>query len=440
MGQYAVILVISALFLGGILLFNARASTGAAGEETTAYAGDRFAREAAQYGLEQTERKLAADVTNWALWDTDPNVVRNQYGSSGTHGESDYTVTISDMEIAPPYSGSGPVTDSDKVWVTATSSFNVWNPSSASHEDTHYIVEAVYEKGWTDVGTPPEWRRAVVANNLCLQGSTRIAGDIHANGELCGNPSNAYIVEGQGTYSGSLSPRTNVGNFEGGVAEGDPIPVPPVVIPPLAERDCTVTGSPYALNGELNITISDGWLCGVTGQGTASNPFVLVVEGNLEINGAVHLKGHVNIYATGNVTLQSNPILTPLDASVSMPNGNSDMEVIQAWAYQHLTDSNGEFIGSTLGIFAQGNIHLQGTPKVIAHLYTNGSVSYGGSGNGFLIGGILARGNLALNGSPPIFYTEANETLFPGANVMVPEGVRLIAYREWAERPDHPTP
>ena len=53
MGQYTVILVISALLLAGVLLFNSRLSTSEASGETTAYTGDRLAREAALVGLER---------------------------------------------------------------------------------------------------------------------------------------------------------------------------------------------------------------------------------------------------------------------------------------------------------------------------------------------------------------------------------------------------
>ena len=447
MGQFAVILVLASLLLGGMLIYNARLSTAGADDETTAYHGDRLAREAALVGLEQTKRTLADSTDGWALWDTDSAAVRAYYRviTPTAHGDATYTTQIDSMSIVDTTAIPGPTTVntiSDKVWVTSRATYDVWNPDNNAFEETRYFVKATYEKGWTDIGTPPIWRRAIVGNNLCWNGNTTISGSIHANAQLCGNPSNSYVIYGEGTYTGSISGQTRQGAFTGGVAYHDLLPVPPVVIPPVADRHCTIAG-PLTINTQ-NVTVSNGWpLCAAAGagHGTASDPFVLVVTGDIQFRGNVNLKGYVKIYSTGSITFANNSSrFTPVDASVSLPANNSPMSVIEAWANTHLVDGSGTFIGSTLGVYAQGNILMQGNPGVVANLYANGNVEYGGGGNRLLIGGTLARGNIDLNGTPTIYFTEANESLIDGDDQFVPEGLRLIAYREWACRPAAPAP
>ena len=94
MGQYSVILVLSALVLGAVLLFNARASTGDASGETTAYTGDRLARETAQVGLERVELALTDSIDSWLSLEGDV--------FTGTYGDATYTVTITDVYVGPP--------------------------------------------------------------------------------------------------------------------------------------------------------------------------------------------------------------------------------------------------------------------------------------------------------------------------------------------------
>ena len=59
-----------------------------------------------------------------------------------------------------------------------------------------------------------------------------------------------------------------------------------------------------------------------------------------------------------------------------------------------------------------------------------------GGDNKLLAGGITAFEPLDIRGSAKTCYVEASEAVIdPGLNLLVPNGIRLIGYRKWAERP-----
>lgn len=441
MGQFAVIFVLSSLFLGGVLIYNARSSTSEAEAETTAYHGDRLAREVAQVGLEETKRKLAADVDGWAVWTSSPTAVQTQYGSTGTHEDGAYTVTIDNMTIVPPpLPNSGPVTVSDKVWVTSTATYNVWNPDANAFRDTQFIIKATYEKGYTDRGLPPAMRDAIVSDEtIDIRGNVQISGGVHTNGELTSS-GGTFDVYGTGTYTGSES--ANDGRFQGGVAYQDSVIIDPVTIPPAAWSYRTSPApAAYSLSPATDPTgtppqlISAGWdpvptdaTPTVTGKGTSTDPYILYVNGNLTIDGDVRLRGFTRIYVNGTVTVNGNAALAPVLGT--LPDPNQDVTSAGTWAETNLPN------GSMTGIYAIGDITLSGTCFVAASLWTRGAVRYTGGGHKLLVGGITAHDPLDIRGNAKIYYTQASRSIWdPGSNLYVPEGLRLIAYREWAQRP-----
>ena len=121
-------------------------------------------------------------------------------------------------------------------------------------------------------------------------------------------------------------------------------------------------------------------------------------------------------------------VLAPVSAPA--PDLSQDVLLAQTWVEDYLPN------GSMIGIFATGDITISGTAFVAATLYTYGAVVFVGGGNKLIVGGITAFQPLDMRGNAKIYYTEASEEIIdPGINLLVPNGIRLIAYREWAERP-----
>jgi hypothetical protein len=286
-----------------------------------------------------------------------------------------------------------------------------------------FTVVAKYEKGYTDLGTPPAMRYAVVTNStLLLQGSTTVSGDVHANGTLDTRGVN-FEVLGQGSYTNTLSTDDN-DNFGGGIIQQDSIHIDPVVIPTTGV-DQTITQSTFTLNGTTVSTL--------TGGGTQADPFVLVIYGNLAVTGNVVLPGHTQIYVTGTIDIGANTRFAALSTTAINANTSSNDE-IQAWIDASFPD------GITLGLNALGEITFGGTALIAAHMHTNETFDFGGGGNQLVVGGIVAEDDLTLFGNVKVFYTDANVSIIPGGTEDVPDGMRLVAYREWAQRPSDPTP
>lgn len=433
MGQYAVIIAVIAILLGAVLLFNAQMSAEDADEELSAYQVDRFAREAVLVGLKEAERNLANDTDGWVIWNTSQSTAQTQYGVPTTNYQNGtYAVVIDSFQF-----GATP-TDPDKVWLTGTGTYEGWNAAAGANGTTNYIVKAAYETGLTDIGVPPGFRDAIqTQEDLTVSGNGCISGGVHANGELDTN-GGAFDVLGEGTYTTSETVG-NPGSFTGGIAQIDSVFIPITPIPP--------TGFTHQLNGNVILnaanapaagtTIPDGWF-GITGRGGTGDAFILYIDGDLDISGSVYLVGYAGIYVNGTITIGGNSTIAPVPASAGLPVVTANMTcaqrmaAIQTWTNANLPN------GSQLGLFAEGNIIMGGNTNVVAHLTTNAQFRYSGGGNAnrLIIGGITAQEDLTLSGNTMVYYTTPSDEIeIPGGNDLVPEGVRLVSYREWAVRP-----
>ena len=423
MGQYSVIAVVAALIFVAVLLLNARLSAGEADEELSAYQVDRFAREVVLVGLKEAERNLADDTDGWELWTTDQTAAQAQFGVAATsHGGGSYAVTIDNMTFGATAS------DPDRVWLTATGTYDGFNPQTGATGTTTYTVKAAYETGLTDIGVPPGMRDAIVSDELVdVRGNIQISGGIHSNNEIASS-GGSFDVHGSGTYTGSES--ADDSRFSGGIMYSDSVYIPTVAIPPASYHHIT-SASPAAFtldpSNDPTGTLQAGWFS-VLGKGTEADPYVLYVNGNLEIDGDVRLLGYSRLYVNGTVRVNGNAALSPVTAA--SPNPNQDVTTAEAWVNANLPNN-----ATMIGIYATGDITLAGTCFVAAHLYTDGAVKYTGGGHKLLIGGITAHDPLDIRGNAKVYYTEASEAIVdPGSNYDVPEGIRLIAYREWAQR------
>lgn len=424
MGQYTVIIVLSAILLGGVILFNARSSTSAASTELTAYQSDRIAREASQVALRDVVRELNARPEAWtstlSAAQAEFDIPATTYALADDI-ETTYSVTLTEMYLGTPTNPADP----DRVRLRVDGTFDSWSETTQSVEPTDYVVEAVYERGWVDVNVPGGFRDAIMSDQLVdVRGNIQISGDIHSNDEISSS-GGSFDVFGTGTYTGSES--ANDAQFTGGVAERDSIVIPDVTIPPSSSDKSFAANHTLTDANDPAGTLPAGWY-GVTGKGTEADPYILYVNGDLGISGDVRLLGHIRIYVNGEVTINGNSSLSSVTAPT--PDPNQDVSVAEAWAEANLPE------GITIGIYANGDVTMSGTMFIAATVYTYGAVRYTGGGHKMMVGGIIAHEPLDVRGNAKVYYKEGADSVYdPGIPRQVPDGIRLVAYREWAERP-----
>ena len=437
MGQYALLAVLAVMTIGAVVLFNAQKTAQAADDDLTAYHEDRFSRELALVGLKRTELRLSQNPGTWSLKATDDAAAQSLYGAP--------TTTYTKGRLTGTYT----VTYDQYVPKTGTTPALAYVTARGVYDGQRFTVKAVYEQGQTDLGLPPQYRQSIVANErLYLNGNVEISGPIHTN-DCLDSSGNSFNVYGSGTYTGCEG--ANDARFSAGLAQSDSIHVPEVVMPntfdhrtaantnvSLSTQTTTLTtaGITAALrtgggngngNGGGNGGTSTPTTFTVTGHGTQADPYVLVVQGNLTLDGDIRLLGHIRIYSTGSITVAGNTQLAPVTGT--LPDQFSTISQTMAWRDANLPN------GSTIGLFARGDVTLSGNCTIVAHVYANGEVNYSGGGHRIVLGGITTGSPLEVRGNAQIVYTQANTTVVtPGGNTNTPDGVRLASYREWATR------
>jgi len=414
-GQYAILIVLSALILTGIVLFNAQQKAQGADDDLTEYHEDRFGREIALVGLKRTERLLAQNADLWDL-----------HTSNNTAAQDTFASPTATTFTKGALTGTYQVTYDSYTAKTGTTPELATITALGTYNGKTYTVRATYEQGETDIGVPPSMRSAIVTDQtLTIQGSPNLWGSTHSNGQT-NTVGNGFDVQGSGTYTNGSAPG-NPGNFTGGVAYQDSISVPIVSIPPVSGYTHRIDGNQNW--GNMTQNFPAAWFGGDAGYGTQANPYVLYINGNLTIsnNKTVELLGHVRIYVNGTFKMRANAELKPTTASTLNWNNASDAQ-ISNWVNSNMPN------GSTIAVYAN-DIAFQGTPFIAAHLYSKGPVNYGGGGNQLIMGGVTSLGNMSLSGNPKIYYVDTNTSILdPGSIYQTPNGIRLAAYREWATR------
>lgn len=427
MGQYALLAVLAVMTVGAVVLYTAQRTAQAADDDLTAYHEDRFSRELATVGLKRTERLLSAQPDDWG-----------DAGANALYGAPPTTYTKDNL------TGTYEVTFDSYTPKTSTTPEIAHVTARGVYNGETFTIKAVYEQGETDVGLPPQMREAIVSDNrLYLNGNIEISGSVHTN-DCLDSSGNSFDVYGTGTYTGCDG--ANDSRFTGGVQQQDSIYVDPVTIP-TSWTHRTPAGAAASLGNQTTnltttgmsatLTPGGGSTFTVTGAGTAANPYILVVRGNLTVTGDVRLirgfsgttplQGHIRIYVDGNFEMAGNSKLAPVTGT--LPRQQDPVATNLAWRDANLPD------GSTIGVYATGDIILTGTMTVIGSLYANGEVQYKGGGQKMVMGGITTKDQIEVKGNSQIVYTEANTSILdPGGNTQTPDGIRLAGYREWAER------
>jgi hypothetical protein len=268
---------------------------------------------------------------------------------------------------------------------------------------------------------PPAFDYAFLANdNLTLNGTvgiksldSTINANIHTNKSLTSN-GNKVLVEGYGTFvppgTGVVNPQKSVDTVfdpnddtNGAVQNLQP---GSTITPPLVKASSYYGIATKIDNGNVSLSSSIDFqaLAASLGKtaGTAANPFIWVVNGDLYLGGTMSITGYGMFVTTGNITVNGN-----ISGNVSPDNE------------------------TRLGYFSEKNITMNGGSSITGQLSANENVTL--SGNVNLTGAVTAGTvNSTVNGTVDItFAGVAEQIVKPGFTKVVPEGVRLIAFSEW---------
>ncbi len=221
-----------------------------------------------------------------------------------------------------------------------------------------------------------------------VSGNERNA-NVHTNGVLSANGSTS--VRGFGTYTGGVSV-SNPSKFfkppfnptrDAVVRQAPAVAVPAFNIPALiAERpglvDLQVSGttelrtSPYCTNGVCDFEARGG---------TATDPFVVYVNGTLNLHGGLVFKGHVVFLVGGTTSINGNIRLGS--------NGGG----------------TGQLKQHRVAIFTSTliDIRLNGNAQLFGHLYCGGDIRFNGTAD--IYGSVTAGGAMTGLGNGKVFYT-----------------------------------
>jgi hypothetical protein len=449
MGQQSLILAMLAILTTGIVVYNMQAATARGEAAQHAYHATEFSREIARAGHQQTVHSLVNAVEAWDATDAF-DIDRTPYGSGA------YRVRVYDYQGgSTPADPALPVLD-DQVTVESIGYFR----DQRTGQDQAYTIRAVYTKRTEDVGIPPATRYALVAggSSLSLRGNATVRSgldgqpaNVHANGDLDIQGSSRNIeIHGQGTYADAYSgSRTDYfqppdADAASAVFQTDAVPIPPVDFsdPDLRSQATEVIDGNVRLNGRRTINLeATGWDANgdgyaQTGTGTADDPFVLYVDGNLNLKGDLRLhrngtnaagerqQAHVVVYVTGNAAIQGNGRITPTERVV--PSARTSETATRSWIADTLPE------GVSLSMYVGGNVSINSNSRVAGRIQANGAVTYSGGRNANLIGGLAARGDMRLSGHASLYAVSATESVVPeSVQYEVPTGVELLAYAEW---------
>lgn len=422
MGQSAVILVIAATLTVGILVFASQRSTSDADVELASYHEKVLAREAASTGMNMTVRRLVDDPDSWML----------SPGSYAYTNQPYYGATFTTVVTS---------THVDTVDVVST---------GVDNNGTH-VIEARYAKGFTTLGVPPSLKYAIISeDDLTFNGqgakkeiralTEESNANVHTNGDLTTHGNKVHI-EGYGSYAPGgeahitpeksvdsiFDPNTDENGADANVYEYEEVDIPELVaddynsMPPASY----MTMGDTTLSGVVDLQAWASSLGLPAEVGTAEHPFLLYIEGSVDLSGGVTVLGYGQIVANGDINVSGNV------TSSTEPEPASGTPEWEEWAATNL-DAAGN---TTIGYYATGNFTMTGNFTVVGQVFANGSVTLGGGGSGQtnVLGGVVsANSSITMNGGIELWYAQISEaTVLPGWEVIVPEGVRLISWAEF---------
>ncbi|MGA7303478.1 MAG: hypothetical protein WBW88_01335 [Rhodothermales bacterium] len=409
MGQYAYYLVAAFALTAGVLVLGLRSDTVDADKKVGYYQVKIEARDAAQSGFHLTMRKLAADQDPW--------VDSTKYG----FGETSYQRSTFTSSVTP---FGTPVGDTVDVVVVG---FHKYIDKQGVPRDTTHTIEARVVRGLVE-GVPPRFRYAISTDtDLLLQGNIEVKSgfpeinaSVHSNGTLR-TRGNTFTVQGYGTYTGSyfetatgasnrFQPNVDWNGSADNVFQRDSVDLPNLELDRLRAAATHYETGDFSIDGDTFPYSSFAeWaaaLGSTVGTGTADDPFILVVEGDLELLNRIDLDGYGMLVSASNVEV------SPSGSEGSLTGGIDGYNM-------------------ELGVFAAGNIDVNGNAIMKSTLYSQGRVTFHGTVD--LTGGIVAKETKFIGGgSPLITYVGPGHGLTkPGFSWKDATGPIVIASAEW---------
>lgn len=389
MGKLILIAVTAASLTGAIMLHSMHGSTTAAEREINKYRSKEHARNAAKAAYARAKRYV------WSKWST--GQIEFEETLAGTYEPATYEAEIVSRDTA----------NRARADITITGQFDHVRVGN-THE-----IDAVFESP-TLGSVPKALQYAIMTDgSLDLSGTMSITSDsaalnadVHTNQELgiSGAPNS---VDGFGTYTGSkafsppwaestiFQPNTNP-DGESSVQQTGAVDVP-------SFNPADYTSKAHKTTGDIDWSgtkVVDFTTLG-PGLGTEQNPAIWYVNGDVDISGAVTVKGYGLFVVTGAVHISGGATTS----QASVPPG---------W----------------MGLYADGDINISGNTQIHGQLFNNGNVSI--SGTPHIYGNVTSGGETSVSGTPDLVYKPADPALTTpiwGGNKVT--GLMVDAYTEW---------
>jgi hypothetical protein len=405
MGNYIYLIVAAFVLTAGTLLVGIQRSTSSADHALGRYDAKIEARNIAHSGLSLTLRKFGVDPDPW-IDSTEYSIPEREFGN-GTFSSS-----------VRPF-GAIP---GDTVAVTVVGRIGHITKAGQGRDTTH-TIEALVVRG-TVAAIPPGFRNAITTDNyLLLQGSMEVRSmwpninaNVHTNGTLRAR-GNDFVVEGYGTYTSSTTVRQEDNftpnlDWNGGapnVFQKDSVHLPLLNMDFLRSVATQHELGEYVIDGDVFPygSFQDwGAAVGRTDVGTLTNPFILVVEGDLLIENLWDMEGY------GMIVTASNAVIEPTGSGAG-PQGRV------------------EGYNTTMGLYAVGNITVEGNAVMTASMYSHAKVTFHGTPT--LTGGIVAKETHFLGGGNPIvtYVGPSVGIVKPGFTFREAIGPVIVASAEW---------
>jgi hypothetical protein len=459
MGKLSVILVFAAILTGGTLVFNMQRTSLDTDSRLAYQQAQFFAREAAFAGMEIEMRESIRLVAP---------------GNPPTGFSSGFSVPFQPYEGAfysvNAVRGSCPNVAN---WDSLGTLYNYPSVSAGLLMDVTSVgrygtgADAIYHEvnGCYVVinaasSTPPWSEYAFISNeDFTFNGAVSVdtiagLGNIHSNGTMDLGPQ--VRIAGNVTYveSGTTKPGTETGSFQPGEGVSmTPFDPYEVTYMPDASLGHRIESASPSISGDVTIAPStwNGSPPAAGELGSKENPYYWYINGDLTLGGTTHLRLPVYtiIVITGDLTVGGSASVTVSEESAPASGSGS---ALTSWIESNLSPEGEGMLGfyvngtyyepnGSINDPAPGGVELNGTGNFVGNVFTNGSYTLSGGGQGSnLIGSVAAYGDVTGHGgggganrARNFWYAGmADEIVHPGT--MIPSNIiSLISISEWVD-------
>jgi hypothetical protein len=382
------------------------------------YQSNMLARELAATGYNLTKLKLAQDTSPWLI------------GSNYSIQQTDFSGG-SFSSIVNVVGATGNLVD---INVTGRQPYIARN---GVMKDTTYTITARIERSListgfdmlgnpTENGIPQVFEYAILSDEeIEIKGHVQtlslldtVNADIHTNDVLKTN-GNAFLVEGYGTYVNGISssqtdnfrPNVDINGSAPNVYQVDPVEIPPISFDDLRSRatlhhtsgNLTLDGDNFSYSSFMEWADSLG---APSGTGTKDHPFILVVEGDLDLINNIELGGYGILASTGVVDVN--------------PQGSGNGIIGGLFAGQ-----------TTMAILAETGIDIESNGKIVAMMFSSGYIEFNGTPD--VTGSIAAQhATFGAAGTPLFLFARGSRSIIaPGFLPNGVMGLKQLSYSEW---------